>query len=68
MFLQADRILMSNFIDLLNWTRLVVPIRGRSNAFLVCYLKIEQAQKIRTEKDALERISTDIALQVCVSQ
>ena len=29
-------------------------------------MEIEQAQRIRKEKDDLDRTSTDIALQVCV--
>ena len=32
------------------------------------YLENEQAQRVRKEKDAMERMSTDIAVQVCVSR
>lgn len=32
------------------------------------YLENAQEQRIRTEKDAMERTSTDIAVQVCVSR
>ncbi|KAG0603029.1 hypothetical protein M758_10G061000 [Ceratodon purpureus] len=45
---------------------IIIHILCCVKVYLLCCLESQQAQRIRKEKDAKERTSTELAVQVCI--